>query len=209
MLALGAAGVTALVARDLVRPGTMPGAAQLLQLFSYEYARPWPANIDYRRALTVFGALSAGVGVLLAFALGRQRLRRWLLGCVCGAGVGFTVWSLYIYLIQVSPHWSQRETISLYYQRRSGPEEPLVAYRQNWMGENFYTSNHVATFKAAGKPFENWIADQRAAGTEVLFFTTEHGTIGRLKSEIGSFKAFDLLTTREQNNKFVLARVVL
>lgn len=209
ILALGAASVTALVARDLVRPGTMPGAAQLLQLFSYEYSRPWPANIDYRRALTVFGAVSVAVGVLLALSLGRQRLRHWLLGCVCGAGVSFTVWSLYIYLIQVSPHWSQRETISIYYQRRSGPEEPLVAYRQNWMGENFYTSNHVATFKAAGKPFESWIADQRAAGTQVLFVTTEHGTIGRLKSELGGFKTFDLLTTREQNNKFVLARVQL
>jgi 4-amino-4-deoxy-L-arabinose transferase-like glycosyltransferase len=209
VLALGAAVVTVLVARDLARPGVMPGAALLLQLFSYLYSRPWPPGLGFRHALGAFGGASVLFCVLFILLQRWERARRWALSSVCGVGVGFSVWALFVYLIQVSPHWSQRETVGTYYRTRSGPEEPLVAYRQNWMGENFYTSNHVATFKAGGKPFENWIAAERAAGHHVLFFTTEHGTIERLKGEIGKHAEFELLTTREQNNKFVLARVVL
>jgi 4-amino-4-deoxy-L-arabinose transferase-like glycosyltransferase len=208
-LALGAAALTAVVARDLASPGQMPGSAQLLQLFSYLYSRPWPEELDYRHVLLAFGALGAIVCVALGLALERRALRRWLLRGLCGVGVGFSVWALCVYLIEVAPHWSQRETISTYYRTRSGPEELLVAYRQNWMGENFYTSNHVATFKSSGKPFEAWIAERRKAGERVLFFTTEHATIAQLKRELGSFSEFELLTTRAQNNKFVLARVVL
>lgn len=208
-LALGAAALTGLVARDLAAPGQMPGSAQLLQLFSYLYSRPWPAELDYRHVLATFGALSVGACLALGLALQRPSLRRWLLRGLCGVGVAFSVWALFIYLIQVGPHWSQRETVSTYYRTRSGPEELLVAYRQNWMGENFYTSNHVVTFKTAGKPFENWIAEQRSAGVRVLFFTTEHATIAQLERELGSVSEFELLTTPAQNNKFVLARVAL
>jgi len=208
-LALAAAALTLVVARDLASPGQMPGSAQLLQLFSYLYSRPWPEELDYRHVLAAFGALSALACLALGLALERPALRRWLLRGLCGVGVGFSVWALCIYLIEVAPHWSQRETIGTYYRTRSGPEELLVAYRQNWMGENFYTSNHVATFKTSGKPFEDWISGQRSAGVRVLFFTTEHATIAQLKRELGSFSEFELLTTRAQNNKFVLARVVL
>ncbi|MEO8184763.1 MAG: glycosyltransferase family 39 protein [Deltaproteobacteria bacterium] len=208
-LTLGAAVVTALVARDLASSGQMPGAALLLQLFSYEYSRPWPAGLDYRHALAAFGALSALSCLLLGFVLQRPRWRRWVVRGICAAAVGFSGWALSVYLIQVSPHWSQRETVSTYYRARKGPDELLVAYRQNWMGENFYTSNHVATFKSAGKPFEDWIAERRATGARVLFFTTEHASIPRLQRELGSTTEFELLTTPAQNNKFVLARVVL
>ena len=85
----------------------------------------------------------------------------------------------------------------------------MAAYAQNWMGENFYTGNHVATFKQPGGNFKRWVGELRAKGTLVFFVTTEHSTVARVRNELGSVQAFDLLTTPEMNNKFVLARITL
>jgi 4-amino-4-deoxy-L-arabinose transferase-like glycosyltransferase len=196
---------TLLAARDLAYPGNMPGAARLMHLFTYLYTRPWPEQLDFRVPLAVFG----GVAALFCAGVDIPRLCRGAVAGLCGAGVAFTLWAVDVYLVEVAPHWSQRDTISAYYRARRGPEELLVAYRQNWMGENFYTENHLATFKAAGKSFEDWIAEQRRSGAHVLFFTTEHTTVERLKRELGGFERFELLTTPAENNKFVLARVTL
>jgi 4-amino-4-deoxy-L-arabinose transferase-like glycosyltransferase len=204
-LGLGAAAVTALVASDLARPGDMPGAAALLQLVTYLYTRPWPAALDYRLEISVVAALMCAL-CLLAFV---PRAWRALVLGSSALGVCFAVWLVHVYLPQLAPHWGQRENISTYYRARSGPEELLVAYRQNWMGENFYTSNHVATFKSAGAPFRDWIQKQRDEGKHVLFFTTEHQTVSQLQRDLGQKTKLEPLTTREQNNKFVLLRAQL
>ncbi len=204
LLALLAAGVTLVVAHDLTRAGTMPGWAALLQLVTYLYTRPWPPALDYQLELGLIAALMSGL-CLLAFV---PRARSALVLGASAVGVCSSVWLTHVYLLEVAPHWGQRENISTYYRSRSGPEELLVAYRQNWMGENFYTSNHVATFKSAGAPFRDWIKRQREAGQRVLFFTTEHHTVGQLQRDLGSAK-LEPLTTREQNNKFVLLRAEL
>lgn len=204
-LGLLAAVPTLLVARDLAAPGTMPGSSHLLNLFSYKYDRPWPQQLTYPGVF-----IATGLAVALAcLLLEVPRLRRAAVVALSGAGAAFAVWCLDVYFIEVGPHWSQRATIAEYYRARSGPEQQIVAYRQNWMGENFYTGNHVATFKSGGDAFKRWIAERRRSSERVLFFTTEHGTLSLLRREIGSFSRFDLLTTPEQNNKFVLARVEL
>ena len=200
-----AAVPTLLVARDLAAPGAPPGASHLLNLFVYKYDRPWPAELAYPRVFIATGLAVALWCVLLE----APRLRRAAVVGLSGAATVFAVWCLNVYLLDVAPHWSQRATIAEYYRLRSGPEQPLVAYRQNWMGENFYTGNHVATFKGGGDAFKRWVGERRRQSERVLFFTTEHGTIPLLKREIGGFARFDLLTTPEQNNKFALARVEL
>jgi 4-amino-4-deoxy-L-arabinose transferase-like glycosyltransferase len=205
LLALGAAAVTALVAGDLTRGGAMPGSAALLQLVTYLYTRPWPAALDYRLELGVVAGLMSAL-CLTAFA---PRAWRALVLGTCTVGVCFSIWLVHVYLLQVAPHWSQRENISAYYRARSGPEELLIAYRQNWMGENFYTSNHLATFKSAGNAFRDWVQKQRDAGTRVLFFTTEHQTVAQLQRDLGQSAKLQPLTTREANNKFVLLRAEL
>jgi hypothetical protein len=204
-IGLLAAVPTLLIARDLAAPGSMPGAAHLLHLFTYKYDRPWPVGLFYSSVFMAVG-LAVGLACLLVEA---PRLRRAAVVAISGAALVFAVWCLDIYLIDIAPHWSQRATVAEYYRARSGPEQLLVAYRQNWMGENFYTGNHVATFKGGGDVFKRWIAERRGQSERVLFFTTEHGTIPLLKRELGSFTRFELLTTPEQNNKFALARVEL
>jgi len=79
----------------------------------------------------------------------------------------------------------------------------------NWKGENFYTGNHVPAFVSTGTKFKAWIAEQKKKGVKVMYFTTEHSRISSLKSKLGPVRDFKVLTPRELNNKFTLARAEL
>ena len=210
---LGFLGVAAaipivLVGRDLLTtvPGDTDGPARLVHLFSYNYKRAWPADsLNFSGILSAFTVVCA----LLALAFAVPKLRRHALALFAAVSVAWTVWGIDVYLFEAAPHWGQRETIMTYYATRKGPQEPFVAYQMNWKGENFYTGNRVPAFVTAGTKFKNWVADQKKQGTTVMFFTTEHSRISSLKSDLGTVKNFKLLTTRELNNKFALARVEL
>ena len=180
-------------------------AARLLSLFTYNYARSWPATLDYSRPLWAFTLAAGALGLVMLIG----RLRR-------GAVVGFAAlsvlvaaWVVDVYFVQISPHWGQRETIMTYYRRRASPREPLIAYQLNWKGENFYTGNNVPAFVSSGKRFTEWVESQKKSGVTVMFFTTEHSRVGSLTRELGQTKKFELLTTPELNDKFVLARAEL
>jgi 4-amino-4-deoxy-L-arabinose transferase-like glycosyltransferase len=205
--AIGATAVTLLCGRDLAvtRPGDVEGAARLLQLVTYNYGRSWPKTLDYSLPLW----LLTGAAALCSLLLLASRLRRWAAFGACTVSLAACLWALDRYLIQVAPHWGQRETISEYYKRRTGPEEPLVAYQLNWKGENFYTGNSISTFVSSGKRFSDWVNAQKKSGVQVMFFTTEHSRVGSLQRELGSPQKFELLTDATLNDKFVLARVVL
>ena len=56
----------------------------------------------------------------------------------------------------------------------------------NWKGENFYTGNHIPAFVSTGATFTTWMKKQREEGVKVMYFITEHGRIGGLKSEVGA-----------------------
>jgi len=210
-LILGALGLLAaipvlLVGRDLVAgSGNDPGQARLLNLFSYNYKRPWPASLDFNAILLAFSVVFALICALFLV----PRLRRHAVIMACAAGLLCSVWALNVYLIKVSPHWGQRETVMAYYTRRAGPAEPLVAYQMNWKGENFYTGNRLPAFVSSGAKFKTWVQEQRDKGVKVVFFTTEHSRLSTLKSELGTVKKFEALTDKALNNKFFLARVEL
>jgi 4-amino-4-deoxy-L-arabinose transferase-like glycosyltransferase len=200
-----AAGIVALVGRDLATDGAVEGRARLLHLFAYNYARPWPRTLDFEPTLRAFSVLGATLSALgLVPKLRRLALR----GFLVLSGV-FAVFGAAVYLVRLAPHYGQRETILAYYTTRAGPEEPLVAYQMNWKGENFYTGNHLPAFITTGEKFKGWVRSQKEAGTRVLYFTTEHSRLGTLKSELGKVRSFQLLTKPELNNKFFLARVEL
>jgi 4-amino-4-deoxy-L-arabinose transferase-like glycosyltransferase len=205
LIALISAALTLSVGRDLFSDGAVSGQARLVNLFSYNYARPWPASLDFEPA---FRAVSLAAAVFLALML-LPRLRAQAtraFGMTCFL---FTLFALDIYMVRAAPHWGQRETILTYYTTRSGPEEPLVAYQMNWKGENFYTGNRVAAFVTSGQKFRDWVSEQRENGTRVMYFTTEHSRMNGLKNELGKIKSFQVLTSEELNNKFFLARVEL
>jgi len=207
LLGVASAVPIVLVGRDLTSAvfSDIEGQARLMHLFTYNYRRAWPSDsLNFNGVLSAFTLVSAGLA--LAFAL--PSLRRHALALFAVVAVLWTAWGVDVYLVRASPHWGQRETVMAYYAARKGPEEPFVAYQMNWKGENFYTGNRVPAFVSSGAKFKSWVAEQKKKGTKVMFFTTEHSRIGSLKSELGPLKDFKLLTGRELNNKFTVARAV-
>jgi 4-amino-4-deoxy-L-arabinose transferase-like glycosyltransferase len=206
-VALAAAAFVLLAGRDLAvtRSGDVEGGARFLHLFTYNYARSWPTTLDFSTLLWVF----TGLGTALCLGMLARRWRRHSLLAFAALSMVVAAWGIDVYLVQVAPHWSQRETITQYYLRRSGPEQPLVAYQLNWKGENFYTGNKVPAFVSSGKRFTDWVQGQKKNGVSVMFFTTEHSRVGSLQRELGTTRKFELLTTPALNDKFVLARAEL
>ena len=78
----------------------------------------------------------------------------------------------------------------------------------NWKGENFYTGNRIPAFVSTGSTFTQWLKKQRETGAKVMYFITEQGRIGGLKSEVGA-KAYREVTDKALNNKFILVRAEL
>jgi 4-amino-4-deoxy-L-arabinose transferase-like glycosyltransferase len=202
--ALAGALVVGVVSRDLViKPdnSSQPGAARLLQLFTYRYDRAWPESLDFSAILTGFGA----VAVVLGLALTIRRLRTPLIFAFLAFAMAWSVWGMDFYMVKVAPHWGQREILASYYADRAGPNEPIVAYQMNWKGENFYSSNEIPAFVSSGGTFTSWIKTQREKGTKVIYFVTEHGRISGLKGEVQG-KSYKEITDKTVNNKFVLVR---
>jgi len=200
---LAAPVLVALVGRDLswktlARP---QGYERLIHLFVYNYGRPWPEGFDYRPILTGF-AIVATLVVLLAAA---RPLRSAATRAFLGVALAFSVWCLDVYMIDLSPHWGQRELVKRYYELRTGPEQPIVAWQMNWKGENLYTGNRVATFvDLDNRKLNEWVRENH--GT-TAYFLLEHGRLGSLRSVLGS--TIEEITTVRDNNKFILVRTVL
>ena len=191
------------VTRDLTKNDIKPaGNSRLMQLFTYNYSRHWPEHLDFQGILLAFGLVSAVLCLLLVV----RPIRHHVATALCASALVGAVWGVNVYLVRCSPHWGQRETMQAYYEHRSTPKEPLVAYQMNWKGENFYLGNKMPAFVSSGKKFKQWMKKQKKLGVKVFFFTTEHSRISSLKRELDNPKKFDVLTTKKLNNKFLLAR---
>ena len=210
MLAAGSvAGALLLVVvgRDLIitpAGADQPGAIRLLQLFTYNYRRGWPEALDFSAVLAGFTV----VAIAISLALAVRPVRKHAVAAMCAFALVWGVWGLDVYMQRTAQHWGQHEVIAAYYADRQSPAEGLVAYQMNWKGENFYTGNHVPAFVSTGSTFTTWLKKQRDAGVKVMYFITEHGRLGGLKSEVGG-KAYREVTDKVLCNKFVLVRAEL
>jgi 4-amino-4-deoxy-L-arabinose transferase-like glycosyltransferase len=205
--ALAGALMVGVVARDLViKPdnSSQPGAARLLQLFTYRYDRGWPESLDFSAILAGFGFVAVGLGLALAV----RRIRTQVVLAFLSFAMVWTVWGTDVYMMRVAPHWGQREILAKYYEDRDDPNEPIVAYQMNWKGENFYSSNEIPAFVSSGGAFTSWIKSEREKGIKAIYFVTEHGRVGGLKGEV-SAKSYREVTDKTVNNKFVLVRAEL
>lgn len=196
--------LVAFVARDLswVTDARPQGYERLIHLFVYNYGRPWPDHLDYRPILTGFGIAATLMVGLGAFRFLRPVASRALLG----VALAFSVWALDIYMIDLSPHWGQRELVKKYYEERASDEEPLVAWQMNWKGENFYTGNRVAVFvDLDNRKVREWIGQNRG---RTVFFVLEHSRLNNFRSLVPG-REVEELTDERFNNKFILVRVTL
>jgi 4-amino-4-deoxy-L-arabinose transferase-like glycosyltransferase len=201
--ALGAAALTLVVGRDIAHD--VPGGtsqARLLQLVSYNYTRVWPEGVDFGTALWGFTLTAVCCTAALAMARVRDKAAMGL-AATCAA---FAAWGINIYMVDLSPHWGQRELFVAYEHQRVEQPGPLIAYQLNWKGENFYRGNSVAAFVSSGKPMEDWIDAQKKEGARVFYFVTEHKRVSSLRRELGDPHELDELTDVHLNNKFLLVR---
>ena len=107
-------------------------------------------------------------------------------------------------MIDLSPHWGQRELVQTYYEARRSEDEPLVAYQMNWKGENFYTGNRVNVFvQLDNRALRDWVS-QNAGHT--AFFMTERSRLNNLRGVLRGGNVEELTDDRFCN-KFILVRV--
>ena len=205
LLGIASAVVVALVGRDLFTTGFggVEGQMRLLQLFTYNYTRPWPESLDFTGTLVGFTV----VAVVLSLGLAVKKVRAEAGFLFATAAVLWTAWGLDVYLYKAAPHWGQRETILAYYRDRTDANQPFVAYQMNWKGENFYTGNKVPAFVSSGEKFKEWVNQQKTDGIKRVYFITEHSRTGTLKRELGDPKDYSEITDKTLNNKFVVTRL--
>ena len=112
--------LVAFVGRDLswVTAERPAGYERLIHLFVYNYDRPWPEHFDYRAILTGFTVVAS----LLVMGAAIRALRPVLTLSLVGVATLFSLWCLDVYMIDLSPHWGQRELIDRYYAQRKGPK---------------------------------------------------------------------------------------
>ncbi|MDB4973584.1 MAG: Polymyxin resistance protein ArnT, undecaprenyl phosphate-alpha-L-Ara4N transferase [Myxococcaceae bacterium] len=201
---LAGAFLTAFAGRDLawVTNGKPAGQERLIDLFVYNYERPFPDYLDYHPALTGFAVAAFVLLVLASIA----RVRQVAIYALLGVSFWFAAWSLDVHMVDLSPHWGQRELIKRYYEDRKSPDEPLIAWQMNWKGENLYTGNRTHVYvDLDNKAVEKWMTEH--SGTQA-FFVLEHSRLGNFKRMLGKRKVEELSTARE-NNKFLLVRTYL
>ena len=180
----------------------LPDQARLLQLFTYNYKRPWPSSLEFRPALWLFAICAAAA----TFAMVVVWIRKYAAAALSVVAVLFAVWTLDVYFVKASPHWGQRELIAEYVKQNVEIPGPLIAYQMNWKGENFYTGNHIPAFVTSGKKFTDYMLELKKQGKKTFYFVTEPHRTGVLSNELGQPRMFDKLTKPDLNNKFVLVR---
>ncbi|HEX6244848.1 MAG TPA: glycosyltransferase family 39 protein [Polyangiales bacterium] len=198
---LASSAAVAFAGRDMswVSSERPAGHERLIQLFIYNYGRPFPDYLDYRPILSGF----AVVCFLMVVAVGAIKLRRVAVYGLLATTFWFSAWALNVYLIDLSPHWGQRELIKRYYEARGSSSEPLIAWQMNWKGENIYTGNRVHVFvQLDNKAINDWM-DKHKQST--AYFVLEHSRLSNFKRMMGRRQVEELSSMRD-NNKFILVR---
>jgi 4-amino-4-deoxy-L-arabinose transferase-like glycosyltransferase len=201
---LASAFLTAFAGRDLAWANSSKPAGQerLIDLFVYNYERPFPDYLDYHPALTGFAVVAFALLVAASIA----RVRKVALYALLGLSFWFGIWGLDVHMVDLSPHWGQRELIKRYYDERKSSDEPLIAWQMNWKGENLYTGNRTHVYvDLDNKAVEKWMTEH--VGTQA-YFVLEHSRLGNFRRMLGKRRVEELSTARE-NNKFILVRTYL
>ncbi|MEK6606360.1 MAG: glycosyltransferase family 39 protein [Myxococcota bacterium] len=191
---LASLALFAFIARDLVQ-----NPQRLIWLFVYNYGRAWPAGYDYQPWLLGF-ALAAGV---LFAALLAKRLRRAAAWGSIAVAVAFTWFALNKFIVEIGPHWTQKDVLATYYRLRRGPEEELVAWQMNWRGETFYTKAQVVV--ALSLENAKFLEYLRAREGKRVFMLCERGRYASLGKILPTERAKkSLRIVDDRSNKFYL-----
>ncbi len=216
-IVLVATPITFLCGRDLA---ALP--ARLLWMFNYDYVnvpnagRPWPSAAIYGDRYEYGGVLLAfAIGAALA-TIGLARGRRLVRVAATALGLLAVAWAIFLadrFLVELSPHWSQKQPIATYYAQRRSADEPLVVWQLYWRGENFYTRNAIFSSPDAREHsvFVNERANEKLAEYLELhtgrriFFLLERNRLESLRAQLAPSARPTLRIIDDSNNKLYLA----
>jgi hypothetical protein len=166
------------------------------------------------------GAAGLWLVLLLSALLRRGLLPTWRRDLLFGGmalglvAIAWNCWVLDRFLIDLSPHWSQKHLFTTYYKSRKGPEEPIIAWQLYWRGENFYTQNQI--YDHHQPPTEKTVfqMDHRNEKLQAyvnghrrrrMFFILERGQLETVRGLLPAEARKSLQVIDESNNKLYLA----
>jgi len=146
--------------------------------------------------------------------------RRGAFGTVVVAvcAVVWNCWVLDRFMIDISPHWSQKHVFATYFRLRKGPEEPVIAWMMYWRGENFYTCNQIYDHRVEPGEKTVFLGDKnveklqeylRAHPGRRMFFLIERHRLETLRGLLPEAARASLEVVDDSNNKVFLARAQL
>ncbi len=185
-----------LIGKDLVEQ-----PRHFLDLFTYNYERPYPEFLVTPMLKNVLGgafALAAVLGVLAVW----RKSGRGLVGVTGALALGLALWLSWSHWVSMSHHWTQRDLFWRYWQQRAG-DEPIAAFMMDWKGETFYSRNTVVQLKPNNVATE---LPRYLARPGRKWMLTEHARINVLRNAIPPEHPV-LMIEPSLNNKFVLLRV--
>jgi hypothetical protein len=135
-----------------------------------------------------------------------------------GFAVLWTSWLLDRYLIDLSPHWSQKHVFATYYRLRKGPQEPVVAWMMYWRGENLYTANQIYDHRLDPNEKTVFLGDKNVEKLQAyvnshrgrrIFFLIERHRLESLRGLLPENARSSLEVVDDSNNKVYLAAAQL
>ncbi|MEM1348746.1 MAG: glycosyltransferase family 39 protein, partial [Myxococcota bacterium] len=208
-----AIGLMGVVAWDM-----MDDPQVLKNLFTYKYDRGWDDASWDRTFCVVTGGVAAASMAGASLMLMRNRaVRACGLGVLVAASLGMSVYALHVYMPQYSSAWSQAKLWEAYYAQcdevRAPPKsdvrktycrQPIIAYKLNWRGENFYSHNLSIPIRD-DDDFTHFLSQQKG---ETFYGVME---MARFKGEFARKLPQELrgkaCITYSGNLKFLLAKI--
>ena len=221
-------GVMSLVVAGLCFVGNA-AAPSPEQVVAYSTSKLPPATElprSLQLAYLVPAALCSGWLVITLWGLARsfgivgRVARRTTLGLamLTVAAIAWNCWVLDRFMVDISPHWSQKHVFASYFRLRSGPEEPILAWMMYWRGENFYTCNQIYDHRIEQSEKTAFCGDKNVEKMQAyfsshrgkrVFFLIERHRLDTLRGLLPEESRKSLEVVDESNNKVYLARAQL
>lgn len=221
-------GVMSLVVAGLCFVGNA-AAPSPEQVVAYSTSKLPPATElprSLQLAYLVPAALCSGWLVITLWGLARsfgivgRVARRTTLGLamLTVAAIAWNCWVLDRFMVDISPHWSQKHVFATYYRLRKGPEEPVIAWMMYWRGENFYTCNQIYDHRIEQSEKTVFLGDRNTEKLQEylrnhpgrrMFFLIERHRLESLRSLLPEAARPTLEVVDDSNNKVYLVRAQL
>ena len=172
----------------------------------------------YMRLGYLLPAAAAALWLCGTLWAGRVRGRAAAIALLGFGAIAWTTWVLDRYLIDLSPHWSQKHVFASYYKNRTGPQEPVVAWMMYWRGENFYTANQIYDHRLDASEKTVFLGDKNTEKLQAylnahrgrrIYFLIERHRLEVLRGALPEASRKTLEVVDDSNNKVYLARAQL